>query len=199
MIKLKPIAEQIILTEAEETITWGDVQKFFDAMLQAQQTSGAKGLAKDAGKTVLKKVGLAGAKWAANLVTGGTASVVLDLVADFTSDTGGVLDPASIGKALLNIGKSISNKELKNPKGSEFKSMTGPFWEAIKISPELSILLDDKIEKMFIDQVILPKLKTPGSESAPLPNMDEELGKWLNDMGLKDKADVHFKGVSGDL
>ena len=102
MIKLKPIAEQIILTEAEETITWGDVQKFFDAMLQAQQTSGAKGLAKDAGKTVLKKVGLAGAKWAANLVTGGTASVVLDLVADFTSETGGVLDPASIGKALLH-------------------------------------------------------------------------------------------------
>jgi len=198
MIKLKPIAEQV-LTEAEETITWGDVQKFFNAMLQAQQTSGVKGLAKDAGKTVLKKVGLAGAKWAANLVTGGAATVVLDLVADYASETGGILDPTSVGKALLNIGKSISNKELKNPKGSEFKSMTGPFWEAIKISPELSILLDDKIEKMFIDQVILPKLKTPGSDSQPLPNMDEELGKWLNDMGLKDKADVHFKGVSGDL
>ena len=71
--------------------------------------------------------------------------------------------------------------------------------EAIKLSPEVSILLDDKIEKMFIDQVILPKLSTPGSESEELPNMDELLGAWLNNMGLKDKADIHFKGTSGDL
>ena len=77
--------------------------------------------------------------------------------------------------------------------------MTGPFWEAIKLSPEVSILLDDQIEKMFIDQVILPKLNNPGSESEELPNMDELLGAWLNNMGLKDKADIHFKGTSGDL
>lgn len=198
MIKLKPIAEQV-LQEAEETITWGDVRKFFNAMLEAQRLSGAKKIAGDVGKTALKKVGLGAAKWAANLVTGGAASVVLDLVADLADVTGGTIDPASIGKALLGIGKSVTNKELKNPKGSEFKAMTGPFWEAIKISPELSILLDDKVEKMFIDQVILPKLQDVGSDSEELPNMDEELGKWLNSMGLKDKADVHFKGVSGDL
>jgi hypothetical protein len=198
MIKLKPIAEQV-LNEAEDTITWGDVRKFFNAMLEAQRLSGAKKIAGDVGKTALKKVGLAGAKWAANLVTGGAAGLVLDLVADLADVTGGAIDPASVGKALLSIGKTVTDKELKNPKGSEFKAMTGPFWEAIKISPELSILLDDKIEKMFIDQVILPKLQDAGSDSEELPNMDEELGKWLNSMGLKDKADVHFKGASGDL
>jgi hypothetical protein len=168
-------------------------------MLEAQRSSATKKIAADVGKTALKKAGLIGAKWAANLLTGGTAGVILDLVADAADATGGTLNPASIGKALLNIGKEVTNKELKNPKGSEFKSMTGPFWEAIKISPELSILLDDKVEKMFIDQIILPKLQDAGAESEELPNMDEELGKWLNSMGLKDKADVHFKGVSGDL
>ena len=202
MIKLKPIAEQV-LNEADEKVTWGDVQKAFNAMLAAQRASGTKKITADVSKTAFKKVGLAGAKWAANLVTGGAAGIVLDIVADyaseFASETGGILDPASIGKALFSIGKVVANKELKNPKGSEFKAMTGPFWEAIKITPELSILLDDKVEKMFIDQVILPKLQDAGAESEELPNMDEELGKWLNSMGLKDKADIHFKGASGDL
>ena len=191
MIKLKPIAEQVLLKEADEKITWGDVQTLLNAVLDAQKTGGAKVAGAEIAKSSLKKVGMAGAKWAANLLTGGTAGLFIDLVADHGEDIGGFL---------LNLGKSVTEKELKNPKGSEFKSMTGPFWEAIKLSPEVSILLDDKIEKMFIDQVILPKLKTPGSESEELPNMDELLGKWLNDMGkLKDKADIHFKGASGDL
>ena len=191
MIKLKPIAEQVLLKEVDEKVTWGDVQTLLNAVLDAQKTGGAKVAGAEIAKSSLKKVGMAGAKWAANLLTGGTAGLFIDLVADHGEDIGGFL---------LNLGKSVTEKELKNPKGSEFKSMTGPFWEAIKLSPEVSILLDDKIEKMFIDQVILPKLKTPGSESEELPNMDELLGKWLNDMGkLKDKADIHFKGASGDL
>ena len=191
MIKLKPIAEQVRLKEADEKVTWGDVQTLLNAIIAAQKTGGAKVAGAEIAKSGLKKVGMAGAKWAANLLTGGTAGLFIDLVADHGEDIGGFL---------LNLGKSVTEKELKNPKGSEFKAMTGPFWEAIKLSPEVSMLLDDKIEKMFIDQVILPKLKTPGSESEELPNMDELLGKWLNDMGkLKDKADIHFKGASGDL
>ena len=191
MIKLKPIAEQVLLKEADEKVTWGDVQTLLNAIIAAQKTGGAKVAGAEIAKSGLKKVGMAGAKWAANLLTGGTAGLFIDLVADHGEDIGGFL---------LNLGKSVTEKELKNPKGSEFKAMTGPFWEAIKLSPEVSMLLDDKIEKMFIDQVILPKLKTPGSESEELPNMDELLGKWLNDMGkLKDKADIHFKGASGDL
>ena len=191
MIKLKPIAEQVLLKEADEKVTWGDVQTLLNAVIAAQKTGGAKVAGAEIAKSGLKKVGMAGAKWAANLLTGGTAGLFIDLVADHGEDIGGFL---------LNLGKSVTEKELKNPKGSEFKAMTGPFWEAIKLSPEVSMLLDDKIEKMFIDQVILPKLKTPGSESEELPNMDELLGAWLNDMGkLKDKADIHFKGASGDL
>lgn len=191
MIKLKPIAEQVLLKEADEKVTWGDVQTLLNAVIAAQKTGGAKVAGAEIAKSGLKKVGMAGAKWAANLLTGGTAGLFIDLVADHGEDIGGFL---------LNLGKSVTEKELKNPKGSEFKAMTGPFWEAIKLSPEVSMLLDDKIEKMFIDQVILPKLKTPGSESEELPNMDELLGKWLNDMGkLKDKADIYFKGASGDL
>jgi len=191
MIKLKPIAEHILLNEADEKITWGDVQTFLNAIIDAQKTGGAKVAGAEIAKSSLKKVGMAGAKWAANLLTGGAAGVIIDLVADHGEDIGGFL---------LNLGKSVTEKELKNPKGSEFKAMTGPFWEAIKLSPEVSILLDDKIEKMFIDQVILPALKKPGSESEELPNMDELLGAWLNDMGLKDKADnIFFKGTSGEL
>ena len=191
MIKLKPIAEQVLLKEADEKITWGDVQTLLNAVIDAQKTGGAKVAGAEIAKSSLKKVGMAGAKWAANALTGGTAGVIIDLGASHGTD---------VGKFLLKLGKSVTEKELKNPKGSEFKAMTGPFWEAIKLSPEVSILLDDKIEKMFIDQVILPKLQNPGSESEELPNMDELLGAWLNDMGkLKDKADIHFKGASGDL
>jgi hypothetical protein len=42
-------------------------------------------------------------------------------------------------------------------------------------------------------------LKKGGNEDEAIPNMDEELGKWLNKMGLKDKADIHFKGKTGEL
>ena len=148
MIKLKPIVENI-LQEADEKVTWGDVQTFLNAMINAQKTGGAKGATGEIAKSSLKKVGMAGAKWAANLVTGGAAGMIIDLVADHGED---------VGAFLLDLGKSVTAKELKNPKSSEFKEMTGPFWEAIKLSPEVSQLLDDKIEKAFIDQVIMPKL-----------------------------------------
>jgi hypothetical protein len=54
--------------------------------------------------------------------------------------------------------------------------------------------------RAFNTEVILPKLKDPGAENEELPNMDELLGKWLNDMAdLKDVASIHFTGASGDL
>jgi len=189
MIKLKPIAEHI-LQEAEETMTWGDVSQVLSAIksasLKGSRLNNVKDLAIGMGKTAAKSW----AKGMLNTFTGGVLQTVLDVAESHGEE---------IGSFLLNLGKEVSNKELKNPKASEFKKMTGPFWEAVKLSPEVSMLLDDQIEKQFIDQVILPKLNTPGSESEPLPNMDELLGAWLNDMGLKDKADIHFKGRSGDL
>lgn len=190
MIKLKPIVESIILTEADETMTWGDVQALLDSLKDASKgsshTANTAELLKSLGKTAAK----GWVKGLLNTMTGGTLSAVLDVAEAHGED---------IGSFLLNLGKNLSDAELKEPKSSEFKKLTGPFWDALKLSSEVSTLLDDKIEKQFIDQVIIPKLKEPGSASQPLPNMDELLGKWLNDSGLKDKADIHFTSKSGEL
>ena len=189
MIKLKPIAEQI-LNEADEAVTWGDVKRLLNGLkskaLKGSTVTNVKDLAISMGKTAAKSW----VKGALNTFTGGILQTVLDVAENHGEE---------IGSFILNLGKEVSNKELQNPKASEFKKMTGKFWESIKLSPEISILLDDQIEKQFIDQVLLPKLNTPGSDSEPLPNMDELLGKWLNEQGLKDKADIHFTGNSGNL
>ena len=180
MIKLKPIAEQV-LQEAEETITWGEVSKLLNAIKGKQNKA-------EAG-AILKKAGTFGA----SLIPG--LSIISTAIETFEN----LSDIKDVAKAVLSIGKSVSNDGLKNPKSSEFKNLTGPFWDALKLSPEVSTLLDDKVEAMFINQVIVPELSKPGNENQPVPNMDEELGKWLNGSGLEDKADIHFTGKSGNL
>lgn len=191
MIKLKPIAEAIVLTKSDDKITWGDVKIVLDTIKAEQSRLNIKGASTQVAQSVGKTFAKAGAKWALNLVTAGSAGFILDIAADHGED---------VGKFLLNIGKTVTEKELKNPTSSEFKKMTGPFWEAIKLSPKVSELLDDQLEKKFIDTVILPKLKQPGSEKEPIPNMDELLGKWLNDNGaLKQDADIHFQATSGNI
>ena len=180
MIKLKPIAEQV-LQEAEETITWGEVSKLLNAIKGKQNKA-------EAG-AILKKAG----KFGASLIPG--LSIISTAIETFEN----LSDIKDVAKAVLSIGKSVSNDGLKNPKSSEFKNLTGPFWDALKLSPEVSTLLDDKVEAMFINQVIVPELSKPGNENQPVPNMDEELGKWLNGSGLEDKADIHFTGKSGNL
>jgi len=57
MIKLKPIAEQV-LNEAEETITWGEVSKLLNT-IKGKQTKAEVG-------SVLKTAG----KWGASLLPG---------------------------------------------------------------------------------------------------------------------------------
>ena len=180
MIKLKPIAEQV-LQEAEEQITWGEVSKLLNAIKGKQNKA-------EAG-AILKKAG----KFGASLFPG--LSIISTAIETFEN----LSDIKDVAKALLSIGKSVSNDGLKNPKSSEFKNLTGPFWDALKLSPEVSTLLDDKVEAMFINQVIVPELSKPGNENQAVPNMDEELGKWLNGSGLEDKADIHFTGKSGNL
>lgn len=179
MIKLKPIAEQI-LQEADDQPTWGEVKQAFAAIVgkqnKAQQVDS------------LKKLG----KFGLSLIPG------IDLLSKGLEAYDAVKDYKDVAKALFSLGKSVSEKELSNPKGSEFKSLTAPFWDAVRLDPEVSIILDDNIEKQFIDSVILPKLQSPGNESEKIPNMNYELGKWLNDQGLK-KADIFFKGKEGDL
>jgi hypothetical protein len=173
MIKLKPIVEGLLL-EAEEQITWGQVALAFDAIKKAETKEDAVG--------VLKKAG----KFGLSFVPG------IDAIQRGVELLGAAPDVKDIAKVLLSLGKSVSEKELKNPKASEFKQLTGPFWNAIKLSPELSQMLDDRIEAAFINTVILPKIQQGGNEDEPLPNMDIELAKWLNDSTLN-KTDVKMR------
>jgi len=181
MIKLKPIAESILLQEAAETVTWGDVKQAFDILKSAHS--------KEEAVAALKKAGTLGASF----IPGAEFLVKsLEMV-------GQVKDSKELLKSLLTIGKNVSNAELKNPKDTKWKQLTGPFWDAIKLSPEVSTMLDDKIEQEFINKVIVPELSKPESDTQPIPNMDELLGKWLNKRGLKDKADIHFVGKAGNI
>ena len=179
MIKLKSIAEQI-LNEANEQPTWGEVKQAFEAIVGKKNKSDAV--------DSLKKLG----KFGMSLIPG------VDLLSKGLEIYDNISDYKDVAGALFTLGKSVSSDELKNPKGSEFKQLTAPFWDAIRLDPEVSIILDDKIEKQFIDSVILPKLKTAGNENEQIPNMNYELGKWLNSQGLK-SADIFFKGKEGDL
>lgn len=180
MIKLKPIVEQVLLKEAEETPTWGEVTKAFQAIVKADNKAEATGALKSLGKFGL------------SLIPG------IDILSKGLEVVDNIETVKDVATSLFTLGKSVSNSELKNPKGSEFKNLTSPFWDAIRLDPEVSIILDDKIEKQFIDQVILPNLKKGGNENEKIPNMNYELGKWLNDQGLKN-ADIFFKGKVGDL
>lgn len=183
ILKLKPIVEDI-LQEADARPTWGEVKQIFAAVIGKKNTSDAM--------SALKSIGKAGLGIAAS-ATG------VQAIMTAAEAVGKLSDMKDVAVGLFSLGKAISNAELKNPKSSEFKQLSAPFWGAVKLSPEVSILLDDKIETQFINQVILPNLKKGGNDNEQIPNMDEELGKWLNKMGLKDKADIHFKGKTGEL
>jgi hypothetical protein len=178
MIRLKPIAEQLLLEDTQPT--WGEVKQAFEAIV-------GKANEQDAVSS-LKKLG----KFGMSLVPG------ISIIQKGLDVYDNIKDIKTVASALFALGKTVSNDELKNPKGSEFKQLTTPFWDAIRLDPEVSIVLDDTIEKQFIDTVLLPKLKTPGNENEPIPNMNYELGKWLNTQGLK-KSDILFKGKTGDL
>lgn len=179
MIRLKPIAEQV-LQEADEMPTWGEVKQAFEAIVGKQNKGEAVG--------ALKKLG----KFGASLLPG------VDLLTKGLEIYDNIQDYKDVAGVMLSLGKSVANNQLKNPKGSEFKQLSSPFWDAIRLDPEVSVILDDKIEKQFIDQIIMPNLKKGGNDSEKIPNMNYELGKWLNKSGL-DNADIFFKGKSGDL
>ena len=179
MIKLKPIVNEILLNE-DEQITWGQVAQMFDGLKKAQNKETGKEAVKSLGKIGLSLLGVEAINQALTLV-------------------GNAQDYTGAAKAVFKLSKDYSESELKNPKASEFKNLTGPFWRSIKLSPEISTMLDDNVEAMFINQVLLPKLQNPGAANEAIPNMDELLGKWLNDKGLAANADIQFKGKSGDL
>jgi hypothetical protein len=185
IIKLKPIVEQVLLKE-EATPTWGDVKIVFQSIINTQSDLEIK--------SNLKKAGASGSKLALSLLSGGLFNVLKDGLE--VIDT--ISTVADVASAMLSVGKELSDKQLKNPNASEFKKLIHPLWDAMRLDPEVSVILDDKIEKQFIDDVIVPKLKRPGSENDTIPNMNYELGKWLNSQGLK-QADIFFKGKEGEL
>lgn len=180
MLKLKSIAESILREADDVTPTWGEVKQAFEVIVGKQN--------KAESVKSLKTLG----KFGASLIPG------IDLISKGLEIYDNIGDMKDVAGALFSLGKTISNAELKNPKSSEFKTLTTGFWDAVKLDSEVSTILDDQIEKQFIDQVILPKLKTPGNENERIPNMNYELGKWLNEKGLL-KADIFFKGKAGDL
>ena len=169
------------LNEVVEKITWGEVAQLLQALKNQETKQGAIDSAKGFGKL------------GASLLPG------FDFISNALDIVDNLNDTASVAKALFGIAKNVTQSELKSPKDSKFKQMTGAFWDAIKLSSELSEMLDDKTEAAFINQVILPMISKPGNENEPLPNMDIELGKWLNEKGLKTKADIHFTSTSGTI
>ena len=175
------IMKKMRMLNEEEGLRWGDVNKIFSSLKNAKT--------KQDGLNVLKGFG----KLGASLIPG------YDAVANGVDLIGNAGDIRDTAKALLSISKNISDMTLKQPKNSQLKQLTGPFWDALKISPELSTLLDDKVEVEFINSVIVPKISNPSNENELIPNMDVELGKWLNSRGLKSAADVHFTGKSGNI
>lgn len=169
----------------EPTITWGEVKQIFNAISKNNDRATLGNTMKTIGKVGLK-IGLSSFG----------LGIVAEAIASAIDATGDINDIKSAGKALFKVSSTISKMELNDPNNSKFKELTGPFWRAIKLSPELSQILDDKIELAFINEVILPKIQQAGNDNDIIPNMDLELGKWLNDKGLKTRAGIHFKGRS---
>jgi 8-oxo-dGTP pyrophosphatase MutT (NUDIX family) len=179
--EITKIKKMMGLNEEPEVITWGDVSKLLSTIKDKQN--------KDSAMTALKGFG----KLGASLLPG------IDFISNAVEVIDNLGDTAEAAKALMGISKNVSQNTLKSPNDSKLKQLTGPFWDALKLTPELSIMLDDKIETDFINQVIVPKISSGGNENEPLPNMDVELGKWLNSRGLRDKSDVFFTGKSGNI
>lgn len=188
MLKLKPIAEEVLL-EAEDVITWGDVKQFFQIMKSSEN--------KETLNTTLKKAGKIGF----NIATAGVGSELLAFFIETASEID-ISNPKSIAKGIFSVSRLSSEAQLKNPRDSKFKKLTGPFWNSIKLDPRISLILDDKIESEFLNTVIYPQLQSAHNDSEPIPNMNYELGKWLNQKGLKapgSEADIFFTGKDQEI
>lgn len=184
VLKLKPIAEKILVEAGTLNVTWGEVRDLF---IQIQQENKNRNW-KIIGNT-LKKI-----------FSSEAAPDAIQSISDILSDYKNLLSWAELAKAVVEIASNLSKAELANPFASKISQFKGPLWDKLKLSPEVSSILDNKIEAEFIAKVLIPSLSDPGTENTPFPNMDELLGKWLNDeKKIKQNANIHFKGKVGDL
>ena len=185
MIKLRPIVNNILLEDEGDGVTWGNVRKFLEAIQKESKTKkwgNIKAFVKNVFNSDVPETFLTG---------------VLKILGDegYTDAQGSV----DILKSVVKIGQLISDAQLASPGNTSIGDVKGPLLDKLKISQELSEILDNEIEKRFIEEKLMPILRTPGNDNEPLPNMDEVLGKWLNDQGLTTKADVYFTGKGGEL
>jgi len=183
MIKLRPIVNNILLEDEGDGVTWGNVRKFLEAIQKESKT---------------KKWGNIKA-FAKNVFNSDVPETFLTGVLKILGDEGTAEGSVDILKSVVKIGQLISDAQLANPGNTSIADIKGPLLDKLKISQELSEILDNEIEKRFIEEKLMPILRTPGNDNEPIPNMDEVLGKWLNDQGLTAKADVYFTGKGGEL
>jgi hypothetical protein len=165
VLKLKPIAEQIIQEAGTLNVTWGEVRDLF---LQIQQEN----------KNRNWKIVLSTLK---NVFNSEAAPDAIQSIAGILNDYTSLESWTELSKAVVEIASKISRAELANPFAFKISQFKGPLWDKLKLSQEISQILDDKIEKEFIEKELIPTLSRPGTENTPFPNMDELLGKWLND------------------
>jgi hypothetical protein len=192
MIKLRPIVNNILKEDDGNDVTWGNVRRFLEALQKESKTKNwgkIIGFAKNVLRTTIEQ---------------GTIEAILKIKGGLTAGPAGVADAVEgaidLGKSLMALSKMVSEAQLENPLNSQASKFKGELWDKLKLSSKVSAVLDNNIEKEFINSVLEPMISNPGNDNEPIPNIDELLGKWLNDTkGLATDADIQFKGKQGDL
>lgn len=181
MIKLRPIVNNILKEDDGKTVTWGNVRRFLESIRKESKTKNwgnIIGFAKDVLGT----------------------SIVPDSIIAILKIIGGAEEGAvDLAKSLMALSKMVSQAQLENPLNSQASKFKGELWDKLKLSSKVSAILDNNTEKEFINTVLEPMISNPGNDNEPIPNIDELLGKWLNDNGLVAKTSIQFKGKQGDL
>ena len=182
MIKLRPIVNNILKEDDGETVTWGNVRRFLESIRKESKTKNwgnIIGFAKDV------------------LGTSIVPDSIIAILKIIGGDEEGAVD---LAKSLMALSKMVSQAQLENPLNSQASKFKGELWDKLKLSSKVSAILDNNTEKEFINTVLEPMISNPGNDNEPIPNIDELLGKWLNDTkGLATDADIQFKGKTGEL
>jgi hypothetical protein len=188
MIKLRPIVNNILKEDDGETVTWGNVRRFLESIQKESKTKNWGNIINFA-KSVLHTT-----------IVPDTAMGILKIIGGATGQQGGAEEGViDLGKSLMSLSKMASEAQLQNPLNSQASKFKGDLWNKLKLSSQVSAVLDNNIEEEFINTVLEPMISNPGNDNEPIPNIDELLGKWLNDNGLVAKTNIQFKGKQGDL
>lgn len=189
MIKLRPIVNNILKEDDGKTVTWGNVRRFLESIRKESKT-------KNWGNIIVFAKNVLGTSIVPDAI-----NAILKIIGGPTGQEGGAEEGAiDLAKSLIELSKMVSQAQLENPLNSQASKFKGELWDKLKLSSKVSAILDNNIEKEFINTVLEPMISNPGNDNEPIPNIDELLGKWLNDTkGLETDADIQFKGKQGEL